>query len=377
MRKTFIPVAQPVIAKNAKKYVLESLKSGWVSSKGLFVEKFENAFAHFIRSKYAIATSSGTSALHLALAVLNIGPEDEVIVPTLTMIATILPILYQRAKPVLIDSKKETGNMDVDQLEKKITQKTKAIMVVHLHGHPVDMDKVIKIARKYKLYVIEDAAEAHGAEYKGKKVGGIGDLGCFSFYGNKIITTGEGGMVMTNNKRIAERIKSLRNLARTGGKHFLHKEIGYAYRMSNLQAALGLAQIEEINRFIKRKREIANLYFRSLNRVQFLELFQEKPYVKSVFWQYGVLIKKNLIISRNQLEKILEKKGIETRRFFVPMHEQPALKKLGLFKNEEYPVAEDLSKRGFCLPSGLAIKNQEIRYISKILRLCMRSSQKS
>lgn len=242
----FIPVNEPLIAKNATKYVLDCLETGWVSSAGTYIEKFEKAFAKYLGVKHAITTTSGTTALHLALLTLGIGSGDEVIVPTLTMIASVNSICYVGAIPVLVDSEPETGNIDPKKIEEKITKKTKAIMPVHLYGHPADMDKIMEIAKKYKLAVVEDAAEAHGAEYKGEKAGSFGKINCFSFYGNKIVTTGEGGMVVTNDDKLAERARSLKDLAHSKKRRFLHEELGYNFRMTNMQAALGLAQLEEI-----------------------------------------------------------------------------------------------------------------------------------
>lgn len=352
-----IPISEPVIAKNASKYLSECLKTGWVSSAGDFVEEFEKKFAKFAGTKYAVATSSGTAALHLSLSSLRIGPGDEVILPAYTMIASLLPILYQGATPVLVDSELSTGNINVDLIEEKITKRTKAIMPVHMFGHPVDMDPLLKLAKKYHLSVVEDAAEAHGALYKNKHVGSLGTMGCFSFYGNKIITTGEGGMITTDNKSLAERARSLRNLARTPGKHFLHTELAYAYRMSNLQAALGLAELEEVTTYIKRKIDIAQKYNQIFSDIPDLILPQQAQYAKSVFWQYGIRVKDKKLLS--QLEIYLSNQKIESRRFFVPMHMQPACKKEGLFIKEHYPVAEKLHETGLCLPSGIALTQKQ------------------
>jgi len=360
-----IPVSQPIIPKKAYLYISECLKTGWVSSAGSFVEKFEEAFADYVGTKYAVATSNGTSALHLSLAALDIGKGDEVIVPTFTMIASVLPILYQRATPVLVDVEEQTGNIDVAKIEAKITKRTKAIMPVHMYGHPADMDNILKLAKKYNLFVIEDAAEAHGALYKSKKVGSFGNTGCFSFYGNKIITTGEGGIVTTNSKKLAERMKSLRNLARTPSKHFLHQEVAYAHRMSNLQAALGLAELEEINKYIKRKRKIAELYNKLLANVPDVILPTEQPYGRSIFWQYGVRFVNH---SPKKIAEKLARDGIETRLFFITMHSQPAFKNLGLFKNETYPVAEKLEQTGLCIPSGVALPISDIKKVVKSLQ---------
>lgn len=374
-----IPISKPIIAKNAQKYLLGCLKSGWVSSKGPYVEKFEKAFAKFVGTKYAIATSSGTASLHLSLAALDIGPTDEVIVPTLTMIAAALPIIYVGAKPVLVDSDNDTGNLDPALIESKITKNTKAIIAVHLNGHPADMAPLLSIARHHHLSVIEDAAESHGAEYKQKKVGSIGDLGCFSFYGNKVITTGEGGMVVTNNKILAEKVRSLRNLARTKGKHFYHQEIGFTYRMSNLQAALGLAQLEQADKIIKLKQHLAAIYMDQLKNMPGLTLPLQMPYAKRVYWNFDILLENkhttvipakagiHKITSRDRIASYLQTHGVEIRNFVIPLHKQPAFLKLGLFRGEKYPVAENLSRQGLSLPLGPDIKKEEINYICNLI----------
>jgi perosamine synthetase len=365
-----IPVAQPILTKNAKKYLLDCVDSGWLSSIGPYVGRFENNFAKYIGVSHGIATNSGTSAIHLALASLDIKPNDEVILPALTMIATVLPILYLGATPILVDSETQTGNIDVKKVEKKITKKTKAIIIVHLHGHPVEMDTVLTLVKKYNIKLIEDAAEAHGAEYKGKKVGSFGDIGCFSFYGNKIITTGEGGMCLTNNKSLAKKIRDLGDIDRHHTRHFYHDKIAYTYRMSNLQAAVGLSQLENIKIFIEKKRRIAFQYNKHLTpnsyhlTSHYFDLPLELTYAKSVYWQYGILIKKNSFGNSVQLAKYLEKLGIETRPFFLPMHKQPALLKHNLFKGEKYPVAESLSRTGLCLPSALTMTDDQIEFVS-------------
>lgn len=364
--KTLIPIAKPLIGKNAKKYVLECLKMGWVSSKGEYVTAFEKAFANYLGVKCAISTTSGTAALHLALVALKIGKGDEVIVPTFTMIAPIFAVLYTGATPVLVDSQQDTWNMDVSLIEKKITKKTRAIITVHIYGHPVDMDPVLAIAKKYKLAVIEDAAESLGATYKKKKVGTLGIISCFSFYANKLITTGEGGMVTTNNKKLAERVKLLKDMAHSPKKRFLHTDVAFTYRMTNMQAALGLAQLEIIETLLTKKRWIAEVYTSLLRKNLGLQLPTEKPWAKNVYWMYSVLIK-DTVLSKDLLRKKLYDLGIDTRDFFIPMHRQPVLRKLGLFKNEQYPVADDISKGGFYLPSGPKLTKKEINTACRIL----------
>jgi perosamine synthetase len=364
-----IPVNEPLIAKNAEKYVLDCLKTGWISSAGAYIEKFEKDFARFLGVKYAVTTTSGTTALHLALLTLGIGPGDEVIVPALTMIASISAICYVGAKPVLVDSEPETGNLNPDKIEEKITKRTRVIMPVHLYGHPADMDPIMRIAKKYKLDVLEDAAEVHGAEYQGKKAGSFGKINCFSFYANKIVTTGEGGMVVTDNKQLADKARSLKDLAHSKKRRFLHDELGYNFRMTNIQAALGLAQLEEIERFIKIKRGMAKLYGQLLKDVQGIRLPVEKKGVKNVYWMYAVLIDpKGYGLNRDKLMIELGKRGIGSRSYFIPAHKQPFLKKRGLFKDERYPVAEELSMKGMYLPSGLAITESQIRTVVKTIK---------
>lgn len=360
-----IPVSEPSIGKKEIEYVNQALKSGWISSKGKFIDKFEEKFAKYCGVRYAVSTTSGTAALHLALASLNITRDDEVIIPTFTMIATAFTVVYCDATPVLVDAESETFNIDPQKIEEKITKKTKAIMVVHLYGHPCDMNPILQIAKKHKLLVIEDAAEAHGAEYKRKKVGSFGDVGCFSFYGNKIITTGEGGMIVTNNKKLAERAKLLKNMAFGQGVHkFEHLAVGYNYRFTNVQAAIGLAQMERIEKIIYLKRKIARQYNRSLRNIADLTTPVEKEGVKNVYWMYTILVDGG---KRDWLIDKLAKKDIETRPFFVPIHQQPVFKKQGLFYKEKYPIAERISKMGLYLPSSPKLTLKEIEFISSTI----------
>jgi perosamine synthetase len=258
--------------------------------------------------------------------------------------------------------------MAVSQIEDKINKKTKAIFPVHIYGHPCDMDPIIRLARKYKLSVIEDAAEAHGAEYKGRKIGSFGDVACFSFYGNKIITTGEGGMVVTNNKSLAKKARILKDLAFSPKKRFLHIDIGFNYRMTNLQAAIGLAQLEKINKFVESRRRNAYLYNQYLKGIKGLVLPVEKEWAKNVYWMYGVLVDREFGMTRNQLRGELLKKGIETRDFFIPLHRQPICKKMRLFHNESYPCSEKLSQQGFYLPSSSKLKKEEIQFIAQAIK---------
>lgn len=356
-----IPVNEPLLGSKEVKNLVECVKSGWISSKGKYIDLFEKEFAKFCGTRYGITVTSGTTALHLALLALNIKKDDEVIMPTFTMAATACAVIYTGAKPIFVDSEPRTGNMDVTKIEKFITSKTKAIMPVHIYGHPVDMESLIKISKKYRLFIIEDAAEAHGAEYRGKKCGSFGDVGCFSFYANKIITTGEGGMLVTNNKKLAIRARRLKDLAHSPKKRFLHTDLAYNYRMTNMQAAIGLAQLNRIEEFIKKKRYMAMIYNKNLKGVKGLCLPIEENRVKNVYWMYTVIIDKKFGINRDKLMRELFKKGIETRTFFMPMHRQPFIKKLGLIApKKKFPVADDISKKGLYLPSGLALRKKDI-----------------
>jgi len=335
---------------------------------GGYITEFEQRFSAYCGKQYGIATTSGTTALHLAVASLELGSGDEVIVPAFTNIATVFAIVYSGATPVLVDSEAETWNIDVTKIEEKITKNTKAILPVHIYGHPCDMDPITKIAQKYNLYVIEDAAEAHGAEYKGKKAGGMGDIGCFSFYANKIITTGEGGMIVTDSAEIAERAKLLKNLAFSEERRFLHHYLGFNYRMSNIQAAIGVAQLGKINTFIDKKRHLASLYNSLLKDVPGISLPAEKSWAKNVYWMYCILVKDEFSMSRDKLMTRLIEKGIETRTMFIPMNQQPVFHKRGLFKKLKCPIAEELGRKGLYLPSGVGLSDEQIERICDIIR---------
>lgn len=364
-----IPVNTPLLGKEELENVTDCLRSGWISSRGSYIGSFEAKFAKFCGVKYGVSTTSGTTALHLALLSLGIGRGDEVILPTFTMIATAYAILYAGARPVFVDSEPRTWNIDPLKIEECITPKTKAIMIVHIYGHPADTDPILKLAKRYKLSVIEDAAEAHGAEYKGRRCGSLGDIACFSFYANKIITTGEGGMVVTDSQRLAERASLLKDLAHSSKKRFLHTHIGYNYRMTNMQAALGLAQLGKINYFIKKKRKMAALYNKNLRGIAGIRLPREALWAKNVYWMYSVLIEDDFGVKRDELMDRLRREGVETRSFFVPMHRQPVFKKLlPVSKNKRYPVAEYISDRGLYLPSGLALREDDILKVCHILK---------
>jgi len=363
-----IPVCEPLLTGRELEYASDCLNTNWISSAGKYIPEFERRFAEYCGCKYGISTTSGTTALHLALASLGIGTGDEVIIPAFTMAACAFAVIYTGAKPVLVDAERHTWNIDTDQLEQRITKRTKAIMPVHIYGHPCDMGHIMDIAKRYNLFVVEDAAEAHGAEYKGTRVGGIGQAGCFSFYANKIITTGEGGMVVTNDAQLADKAKRLKDQAFAPQRRFLHTNIGFNYRMTNIQAAIGLAQIESIDRFVEMRRKNATLYNAGLKDIPGITLPQQREWAKNVHWMYGILADKELSITRDLLMQKLKEKGIDTRTFFIPMHVQPAFLDLGLFKGERYPVATELSEKGLYLPSGSGLKSEEIDYVCTCMR---------
>lgn len=363
-----IYVCEPDITNKEIEYATKCIKEGFLSGTGgRFVREFEEKFSRFCGCRYGSAVTNGTAALQLVIAAIGIGKGDEVIVQSFTNIATCYAIVHNGATPVAVDSESKTWNIDPSKIEKVITKKTKAIIVVHIYGHPVDMKPVLQIAKKYGLYVIEDAAEAHGATYYGRKAGSLGDAACFSFYANKIITTGEGGMIVTNNKKIYERSQLLKNLAFSPKKRFTHYHLGNNFRLSNLQAAIGLAQMERIDEFIEKKRRIAHKYNKILKDVPGITLPCEEPWAKNVYWMYGVLVGKKFGTSRDKLMQKLKQKGIETRHFFTPMHMQPVFKKMGFFKNIRLPVSEDLSRRGFYLPSGVNLTNKQIEFVGKTI----------
>lgn len=358
-----IPVSEPLITEKEIDLVLDCLKTGWISSAGKYIDEFEEKWAKYCGMKHGIAVCNGSVALQIAIDLLGLNPGDEVIMPAFTIISCAQAIIYSKGIPVLIDSNSENWQMDISQIEKKITQRTKAIMVVHIYGHPADMDPISNLADKYNLTIIEDAAEAHGAEYKGKKCGGIGDISVFSFYANKLITTGEGGMVLTKSDEHAEKAKSLRNLCFQKSRRFYHENMGYNFRITNMQAALGVGQLGRFDNIINRKREIAEIYNKKLKDIKKIILPKEEIWAKNIYWVYGILIDEKTGMNAKEFASILASKDIETRPFFLGMHEQPVFQQMGLFKGESYPVAEKLARQGLYLPSGLTIKDSEIDYI--------------
>jgi len=364
-----VPVNQPSLLGNEKKYLMRCLNEGFVSSAGPMVKKFESKFAKKVNRKFAISVSNGTAALQLAYESLNLKRKDEVILPSFTIISCILPVIRNGAKPILVDSDPRTWNIDVDKIEKKITSKTKLIIVPHIYGLPAEMNSILKIAKKYKLKVLEDAAEVLGLTYKKKMCGSFGDVSIFSFYANKHITTGEGGMIVTNDKKIAEKCKSLRNICFNNERRFLHYDLGWNYRFTNLQSALGLAQLEQLNKFVIKKRKIGEIYNKNLSKIKFFDTQLKKiKYAKNIYWVYGLLLKKNSPINLKSLMEKLKKSGVETRNFFWPLHQQPILRKMGLFKNTKLPVSEYLARNGLYLPSGLSLTLNQQKFVIKQIK---------
>tara|TARA_Y100000590_G_scaffold8025_1_gene10120 strand:+ start:9494 stop:10642 length:1149 start_codon:yes stop_codon:yes gene_type:complete len=376
LKNSFIPVNKPKIFQEDKVNIKKCLSSGWISSEGSYVQTFEKVFSKYIGKKYGIAVSSGTGALEIALKSLNLKKNDEVIIPAFSIIATALCVIKLGLKPILVDSNIENWNMIPEQVIKKISKKTKAIIITHIYGFPVDMEKILKISKSKNIKIIEDSAEMIGQTYKKNKCGSFGDLSTFSFYANKHITTGEGGMILTNDKKLYLKCKSLRNLCFGKGiSRFNHDDIGWNYRMANIQAAMGCGQIKNISWIIKRKREIGlryNSLLKSNNKI-FIQPTKFK-YSKNIFWVFGVLIKKNAKISRDKVMKKLLNKKIQTRSFFYPMHKQKIFKKMKIFsRKDKYPNSVLLSNNGFYLPSGLGIKNEEIDYVAKTLTKILKS----
>lgn len=359
-----IPVSQPKLMGNETMYVMDCLESNWISSKGKYIELFESMFAQYINVKHALSTNNGTTALHLSLMAFDVAPGDEVIVPTLTYVATANVVRYCGATPVFVDIDSETWNIDSEAIEGKITPRTKGIIVVHLYGHPADMDPIMNIARRYGLFVVEDAAEAHGAEYKGRKVGSIGDVGVFSLYGNKIITTGEGGIITTNDTKLADKMMLLKSQGMDPNRRFWHPVIGYNYRMTNIQAAIGIAQLEYIDWHIENRLRLARLYRNYLSSVKELVLPVEKPWAQNVYWLFTILLR-NDGISRDELIAQLEARGIETRPVFYPVHSLPPYACSDC--SGVYPVAEQVSRSGMNLPTYADLTEDEVAYICEQL----------
>lgn len=364
-----IPVNQPLLEGNEKKYLLECIETGWISSDGPFIKKFEEQFSARVGRQYGVAVSNGSVALDVAVLALGLGPGDEVILPTFTIISCAAAIVRAGAIPVVVDSDPLTWSMDANKIEAKITSRTKAIMVVHIYGIPVDMDLVLGLTKKHGLKIIEDAAQMHGQMYKGKPCGSFGDISTFSFYANKHVTSGEGGMIVTNDSDIAQRCRSLRNLCFKPERRFVHDELGFNFRMTNIQAAVGLAQLEQLDKFVEKKQLVGKLYDVYLCDVPGIQRsLPTTTYAKNNYWVYGIVLDDEIPFNADEAMKKLAQKGIGTRPFFWCMHEQPVFKKMGLFINEQYPVAERLARRGFYLPSGMALTGEQIECSAQALK---------
>lgn len=362
-----IPVCEPLISPRDIELVNDALASGWISSAGKYLDMFEERWAKYCDMPFGIAVSNGSTALDLAVELLDLEPGDEVIMPAFTIISPVQSVVNAKGVPVLVDSDPFTWQMDVRQIEAKITPRTKAILVVHIYGHSADMDPVMELAGKHGLVVIEDAAEVHGALYKGKRCGGIGHISTFSFYANKLVTTGEGGMVLVRTRAQAERARSLRNLCFLPDRRFYHEALGHNFRMTNVQAAMGVGQIERIEATVERKREIAHLYDASFDAIADITLPTQEPWARSVYWVYGVVIGDSRSLDAAHLISRLRALGVESRPFFWCMHEQPVFRQAGLFLGEAYPVAEKLGRQGFYLPNGLSLsKVQQSQVISAV-----------
>lgn len=362
-RRMHLPIAEPSLNDKELQYVSECILTGWISSAGKFVARFEEALADFCGTRYSVATSSGTTALHLALLSLDIGPGDEIIVPTLTFVATANAVTYTGAKPVFVDSEPETWNIDPSKIEEAITHHTKAIIPVHLYGHPANMDPILEIASRYNLAVIEDAAEAHGARYKNRCVGNMGDMGIFSFYGNKIITTGEGGMIVTDKADLAEKIRILRDHGMSTNQRYWHPKVGYNYRLTNLQAAVGVAQMEKVDDILKAKSRIAHVYSEALQSVPGISLPPEASWASSVCWLYTILIDhQEFGATRDEVMAELQAHDIETRPLFTPVHIQPIYN-----TGQNFPVAEHLAATGLSLPSAVGLRENEIKHVIDVI----------
>lgn len=367
-----VPVNEPLLDGNEKQYLIECIETGWISSEGPFITQFEQGLAARVGRRHGVAVANGSVALDAAIAALGIGEGDEVIMPTFTIISCAAAVVRAGAKPILVDSDPITWNMDVAQIEAKISERTKAIMVVHIYGLPVDMDPIMQLAKRYGLRVIEDAAEMHGQTYNDRPCGSFGDISTFSFYPNKHITTGEGGMIVTDDDALAEKCRSLRNLCFQPPRRFVHSELGWNLRMSNLQAALGVAQLERLDQFVVRKRHMGQRYTELLKGIPGVQLpLGQTNYADNIYWVYGLILSEDVPFDAEEAMNRLKAYGIGCRPFFWCMHEQPVFHAMGWYENESYPVAERMARRGFYLPSGLALTDEQMDQVAFAVRRVM------
>ena len=363
-----IPVSEPLLDAQARANAMEALDTSWISSEGRFIPEFERRWAEYCGVRHGVSLCNGTAALQLAMEALQLPAGAEVIMPSFTIISCALAVLRAGCIPVLVDCEPDTWCLDVGEVARKITPRTRAIMPVHIYGHMADMTALMELARSRGLAIIEDAAEAHGAECHGRRAGGIGTLGCFSFYANKIVTTGEGGMVVTDDEVLADRVRSLRNLCFQRDRRFWHTALGHNFRMTNVQAGIGLAQVARIDAHVAHKRRMAALYDERLGEVAGLHLPIERPGFKNVYWMYGIVLDDAAPYDAAELATRLKARGVDTRPFFVGMHEQPVLRERGLFVGEHYPVTERLARRGLYLPSGLTLADAQIEEVCAAVR---------
>lgn len=372
MSSDFIPVNVPHLGGNEEKYLRECAATGWVSSEGPFVKRFEQEFARKMGRRHGIAVTNGTAALEAAVAALRLGPGDEVIIPSFTIISCAAAVVRAGATPVVCDADPITWCMDVSKLESLVTPRTRAIMPVHIYGLPVDMAPLLDIAKRHGLFVIEDAAEAHGLEYDGQACGSFGHVSTFSFYPNKLVTSGEGGMLLTDDDAIADRLRSLRNLCFERERRFVHHELGWNLRMSNVQAAVGLAQLERLDASVDRKRYMGLMYRELLEGTPGLTLQADRTeHAQSIYWVYGMVLDDDVAFDAEHAMRLLGQRGIGTRPFFWSMHEQPVLREMGLFEGVSCPVAERLARRGFYVPGGLALTDAQVERVAGAVREVM------
>lgn len=367
----FVPVNAPRLDGKEKQYLIECIETGWISSEGPFVEKFEQMMAARVGRKHGVGVCNGSAALDLAVASLRIGPGDEVIMPTFTIVSCAAAVVRAGAIPVVVDCDPQTWNMCAGDIAVRITPRTKAIMVVHIYGLPVEMGPILALAKRHNLRIIEDAAEMHGQTCDGRPCGSFGDLSTFSFYPNKHVTTGEGGMIVTDDDALAERCRSLRNLCFQKTR-FVHEELGWNFRLSNVQAALGVAQLERLDDTVAVKRRMGTRYNELLSGLRGIEVQKQRTsYAENIYWVYGMLLKDEVPFDGAEAMKRLGGKGIGTRPFFWPMHEQPVFRKMGLFTGESHPVAERIARRGFYVPSGVGLSDTQLERVVQALKELM------
>lgn len=361
----FIRVCEPVLGGNELEYVSECVRDNWISSAGKFVTEFENQFAEYSDCKFGVTVTNGTAALHLAAVALGLGPGDEVIMPNFTMIASAFALCYTGAKPVFVDVDRQTWNINTKLIEEKITDKTKAIMAVDIFGQPADYDEIQIIAKSHGLKIIEDAAQAHGAEYNGKRCGSLGDVGCFSLFANKLITTGEGGVITTSDHGLYDKLRYHKNLCfpLDGPRNYIHEDIGFNYRMPNTLAAIGLAQLEKIDEYIANRRRNGEKYARMLGEIKGVQVQKIKPDNKSVYWMNSIVLEDSIRLSRDEFMDQLKENNIDSRMLFAGMNRQPALIKYGCDPNGDFHVSDRLYERGLYLPSGSNLTDQQVEYV--------------